>query len=65
MAGQDRFYRHSRKDSETILQDDNIRESRAVVRTSGSDNRKYATENRRTRLLRGQGLQKFSLCINF
>jgi hypothetical protein len=35
----DRFYRHSRKDSETILQDDNISESRAIVRTSGSDNR--------------------------
>ena len=26
--------------------------------------RKYATENRRTRLLRGQGLQKFSLCMS-
>jgi hypothetical protein len=27
MAGQDRVSRHSRKDFETILQDDNIRES--------------------------------------
>lgn len=32
MAGQDRVSRHSRKDSETILQDDNFVKVGAIVR---------------------------------
>ncbi|HKI08369.1 MAG TPA: hypothetical protein VKA09_08235 [Nitrososphaeraceae archaeon] len=38
-ARQNLIYRHSGKDSETILQDDNIRESRAIVRTIESAHR--------------------------